>query len=65
MSTIDELQRHWGVFPNGWCHCGCGGPTRGKRAYFIIGHDAFFAPGLLEKLRGNPDVAAAIRKLTS
>ena len=64
MSIIDELERHWGVFPNGRCHCGCRGQTIGKRAHFIPGHDPWFAPNLLKALRGNPDIAAVLQELT-
>ena len=64
MGIIEELERHWGVFPNHCCHCGCGGQTTGAMAHFISGHDQYFAPNLLAKLRENPVVEAAIRNLT-
>ena len=64
MRIIEELERHWGVFPNSCCHCGCGGKPKGESAHFLPGHDPFFAPNLVEALRANPDIAAAIRKLT-
>ena len=57
---IEELIQHWGIKRNGRCHCGCAKPTKG---YFVPGHDAKFAANLLSVLRGNDDVASAIRQL--
>ena len=62
-SMTKELEEHWGCKPVGKCYCGCGGCT--KRYFAPHGHDTYFAAHLLGQLRGNGQVADAIRSLTS
>ena len=56
----EELSRHWGANPTGYCYCGCGERTK---SYFHAGGDSQYAAKLLGELRGNGAVAAAIQKL--
>ena len=58
-SVTDELN-HWGFKPCCRCYCGCNGETD---SYFMPGHDAYFAPRLLATLRGDQNIADAIRQL--
>ena len=57
----DELQNFWNLNPTGYCYCGCGAETR---SHVAPGHDPRVAPNLLAQLRGDKNVAHALKQMS-